>query len=320
MPSANPNFSTQLTASIDAYKNTLASNVIGNNSLLKTMQSRGNIILAQGGNNFRENIAYAANSTVQFQGAVETLDTTPQDEFSAATFAPKFVTGTTTTSEVERLQNKGTAAIINLVKERLKNLNDSMKNKIGSAIYGDGTADSGKSFGGLQLLISDDPTTGTVGGIDRSLFPIWRNQLYDFSVESVTPSVTTIQGAMNTLYLRCQVQEGELPDLILSDSKYYSYYENSAQQIQRIADSNIGNIGYATLKYKGSDLVYDPNCPAEHMYFINSKHIFFKHLTENLFTIGETVRPYNQLTYNTPVYLYGNLTIDNSRVHGVMHA
>jgi hypothetical protein len=317
---ANPNFPTQITASIDAYKNILASNVINNNALLKAMQSRGNIIFVQGGNNFRKNVTYAQNSTIQFQGATDTIDTTPQNEFTAVTFAPKLITGSTTTTDVEILQNRGSAAIINLVKERLKNLNDSMKNKIGSALYGDGTADAGQSFGGLQLLVADDPTTGTVGGVDRSLYPIWRNQLYDFSVESVTPSVTTFKDSMNTMFLRCQAQEGELPDLILADAKYYSFYENSSQQIQRIATADEGNIGYATLKYKNQDVVYDPNCPAEHMYFINTKHVFFEHLTENLFKILDTVRPFNQLVYNTPVALFGNLTIDNARVHGVMHA
>lgn len=317
---ANPNFPTQITASIDAYKNILASNVINNNALLKAMQSRGNIIFVQGGNNFRKNITYAQNSTIQFQGATDTIDTTVQNEFTSVTFAPKLITGSTTTTDVEILQNRGSAAIINLVKERLKNLNDSMKNKIGSALYGDGTADAGQSFGGLQLLVADDPTTGTVGGVDRSLYPIWRNQIYDFSVEGVTPSVTTFKDSMNTMFLRCQVQEGELPDLILADAKYYSFYENSSQQIQRIATADEGNIGYATLKYKNQDVVYDPNCPAEHMYFINTKHVFFEHLTENLFKILDTVRPFNQLVYNTPVALFGNLTIDNSRVHGVMHA
>jgi len=320
MPSANPNFSSQLTASFDAYTKTLANNIMTNNALLNVMQKKGNIILCDGGNNFRENIVSAANTTVQFQGANDTMDVTPQDEFSAAIFAPKFITGTTTTSEVEKLQNKGKAAIINLVNERIKSLGYNMRTKVGQALYGDGTANSGQSFGGLQLLVADDPTIGTVGGIDRSVYSVWRNQIYDFSVESVTPSITTFQGAMNTLYLRCQAQEGETPDLILADTKYWSFFENSLQQIQRISDPSIGNLGFSALKYKNADVVYDQHCPAEHMYFLNTKHIFFKHLTENLFQVLETVRPYNQATYNTPLILYGNLTIDNARVHGVMHA
>ena len=41
------------------------------------------------------------------------------------------------------------------------------------------------SVGGLQLLVATSPTTGVVGGIDRSQWAFWRNQAYSASANNV---------------------------------------------------------------------------------------------------------------------------------------
>jgi hypothetical protein len=45
-----------------------------------------------------------------------------------------------------------------------------------------------------------------------------------------------------------------------------------------------------------------------------------KYLGKDLLEVGETMRPVNQNAYVTPIVFTGNMTIDNARVHGVMHA
>ena len=113
---------------------------------------------------------------------------------------------------------------------------------------------------------------------------------------------------------------GKLPDMIAADSVYFSYFETATQTIQRISSDKIGAMGFDNLKYKSSDVFYDPECPASHAYFINTNNIFLKYLGESLFTKGEATRPYNQAAYVVPMTFFGNMTVDNSRVHGVMHA
>lgn len=315
----NPNYTSLISSTLDKFmKNSVTSSVIGNNALLRTLQNKGKIVHEIGGRNFQENIAYASNSTVQFQNPTDLLDTSAQDEFTSALFAQKMLTGTDQISEKELLQNAGDSRIFNLLEGKRKNLMDTLRNQLGAALYSDGTGSGGKTIGGLQLLIADDPTTGTVGGIDRSTNAFWRNQVYDFSTSAGgNASASNIQAGMNSLYLSCQVQEGSFPDLILADYNYYSFYENSLQQIQRITNTNEGKLGFAQLVYKSSAVVYDPNCPANHMYFLNTDYLKFQHLNNPLFTQGDTQRPTNQLYYITPVYLYGNLTISSARVHGV---
>jgi len=316
----NPNVSQLLTTTLNNYKPEIVSNIINNHPLLNRLQSKGNIIKCSGGVAFEEKISYASNGTVQAQGEYDTFNTTPQDVLTTASFSPKIITGTMTMTDLEMKQNAGKEAFINLAEAKKKVLMESLKNTLGSQIYADGTGTGGKEIGGLQLLIADDPTTGTVGSINRASYSVWRNKLYDFSVESVTASATTIQAAFNTLWTRCQAQAGELPDLIATDSVYFSYFETSLQTVQRITDPAIGALGFSSYKYKNADVFYDPECPASHAYFINTNHVFLKFLGKDLLEVGETMRPVNQNAYVTPIVFTGNMTIDNARVHGVMHA
>ena len=317
---ANPNVSQLLTTTLDNYKPEIISNILNNHPLLNRLQTKGNIIKASGGATFQEKISYASNGTVQSQGEYDTFNTTPQDVLSTATFAQKIITGTMTMTDLEMKQNSGKEAFINLAEAKKKVLIESLKNYLGSQIYADGTGSGGKEIGGLQLLIADAPTSGTVGAINRANYSVWQNKLYDFSVESVTASSSTIQAAFNTLWTRCQAQAGELPDLIAADSVYFSYFESSLQSIQRITDPAIGATGFSSYKYKNADVFYDPECPASHAYFINTNHVFLKYLGKDLLEVGETQRAFNQPAYVTPIIFTGNMTIDNARVHGVMHA
>ena len=320
MPNPNSSIGQLLTTTLDNYAPTIIDNVTNNHPLLEKLKSKGNIIKKSGGATFQKKISYATNGTVQYQGEYDTYNTTPQDVISTATFAQKILTGTVTMTDLEYAQNAGKEQIVDLLAEKMKVLQASLSNQVGTSIYADGTGSGGKDIGGLQLLISDAPTSGTVGQINRANYSFWQNKLYDFSVESVTASSTTILGAFNALYLRCQAQMGELPDMIAADSVYFSFFETATQTIQRISSDKIGAMGFDNLKYKSSDVFYDPECPASHAYFINTNHIFLEYLGKSLFTTGEATRPYNAGAYVIPMTMIGNMTIDNARVHGVMHA
>jgi hypothetical protein len=322
MTNPNSSYGQLLTTTLNNSRNKIEDNVINNHPLFSRLKAKGNVIKESGGASFQEKLSYASNGTVQFQDEYDIYDTTPQDVITTAEFAQKILTGTVTMTNKEMLQNAGKERLVSLLESKMKVLESSLQNQLGTAIYADGTGSGGKEIGGLQSLVADDPTTGTVGGIDRSASNgvFWRNQLYDFSVESETASATTIQSAMNELYTRCQVQQGELPDIISADSVYFSYYENSLQTIQRLTDPSKGTLGFNSLAYKNAEVFYDPECPANHMYFLNTNHLFLKYLGSSLFVAGEATRPVNQGAWVTPMESFLNMTIDNGRVHGVMIA
>ncbi len=316
----NPNISQLISTTMEAQIPTVVDNITESNVLFNRLKEKGRILKQSGGNTFRETLSYAENGTIQAQGQYDTYDTTPQDVITSADFDQKITTGTITMTELEMKQNSGREQIINLMKAKMEVLKLSFNNKFGDFAHSDGTGSGGDEVGGLQLLVADDPTTGTVGGINRANYTFWRNQLYDFSVETVTPSATTIQGAFNTLYRRCQEQSGELIDLIIAGDTYFGYYEDSLQANQRFNDGKMAKLGFDALKYKAADVVYDTKCADARVYFLNTKYMSYKYLGDSMFEVGAARQPHNQPVTIVPMTAIGNLTITNARVHGVMIA
>jgi len=101
----------------------------------------------------------------------ETLNIGASDVITAAEFDWKQAAVAVQASGLEiDVQNTGKEMVIDLLEARIKNAERTMKNNITSGLYSDGTGTGGKQIGGLQLLVADDPTTGTVGGINRATY------------------------------------------------------------------------------------------------------------------------------------------------------
>jgi hypothetical protein len=317
---ANPNISQLISTTMENQTPKVVDNIAENNILFLKLKERGRILKESGGTTFRETLSYAENATIQSQGQYDTYDTTPQEVITSADFDQKIITGTFTMADLEVEQNNGKERIINLSKGKMDVLKTSFDNYFGDQALGDGTGNGGLDLGGLQLLVADDPTTGTVGGINRANHTFWRNQLYDFSVESVTASATTIRSSMNVMYRRCQTQGNAMPDLIISGDTYFGYYEDSLQAIQRFSNSKLGASGFDTYKYKSADVVYDSKMSDTRMYFLNTKYMSYKYLGKSMVSASAPTRPHNQGVTVAPMTAIGNLTITNARVHGVMIA
>lgn len=244
--------------------------------------------------------------------------------FSAAEFEIKQIAVAVSISGLEELKNSSKEKMIDLLESRIKNAERTFMNNMSTDIYSDGTADSGKQIGGLQLLVSGTPTSGTVGGIDRASFTFWRNQLYDFSVETVTPSSSTIQAAMNEMYLEC-ARGADRPDLIVADNTYFRYYWESLQAQQRFTNEKLGAAGFDNLKFMGADVVFDGGqggaCPASKMYFLNTNYIFLRpHKDRNMVPLNPDRFAVNQDAMVKLIGWAGNMTASNCALHGVIQA
>jgi len=321
---ASPNLSEIVTTTIRNRSKKLADNVSNNNALLMRLQERGNSKPFGGGRNIVQELEYAENSTYKRYSGYEVLDISPSDVMTAAEFEIKQSAVAVTISGLEELQNSGKERMIDLLESRIKNAERTMYNNMSTDIYSDGTADGGKQIGGLQLLVSDAPTSGTVGGIDRATYSFWQNQLYDFSVEGVSASATTIQAAMNELYLRC-ARGADRPDLIVADNVYFGYYWSSLQANQRFSNEKMAAAGFDNLRFMGADVVFDGgqggDAPASHMYFLNTDYIFCRpHRERNMVPLDPDRFSTNQDAMVKLIAWAGNMTTSNASLQGVMHA
>lgn len=319
---ASPNLSEIVTTTLRNRSRKLADNVTNNNALLMRLKQRGNQRTFSGGRNITQELEYAENSTFKRYSGYETLDISPSDVMTAAEFDIKQAAVAVSISGLEQLQNSSKEQMIDLLESRIKNAERTMMNNIASDIYSDGTADGGKQIGGLQLLVADDPTTGTVGGINRATWSFWRNQIYDFSANSATPGSDTIQAAMNDLYLNTS-RGADHVDLIVADNTYFNYYWTSLQAQQRFTNDKLAAAGFDNLKFMGADVVFDGGqggaCPANRMYFLNTDYGHWRpHRDRNFVPLSPDRYATNQDAMVKLIGWAGNMCLSNASLQGVI--
>ena len=330
---ASPNLSEIITTTLRNRTGKLADSVTKNVALFNRMKKRGTIKPVSGGRTILQELEYAENATYQRYSGYEVLDISPSDVFTAAEFDWKQGSVAVTISGLEgSVQNTGAEAIINLLSARIRNAEKTMVNNIWGDMYSSGTASSGKQIGGLQLLVADDPTTGTVGGINRATWTFWRNQKFQTTSDGGSAlSTANVQRYMNSIYSQL-VRGTDKPDLILSAQAFYNTYLNSLQAIQRITTTDEGLAGFETLKYMGADVVLDgftagsaggaagvaSGCPASHMYFLNTNYIHWRPHTDRNMVPLETVQSINQDATVKLIVFAGNMTLSNAFLQGVM--
>jgi hypothetical protein len=310
---------------ISRYSPQVIDNISNHSPLLYMLKENGNMTTTGGGTTLGHEIHLAENSSGKFYSGYEQLNTNSNPVMRRAEFDWKQYNINILFSGEERRINSSKEAKHKLIKERIKNAEITMANDIAASLFSDGTGTSGKEIGGLQLLVADDPTTGTMGTIDRSVETKWRNQLYDFSVESVTPGADTIVAAMDKLWRRCTFGN-QTPDLIVAGDTYFGYYESAVGALKAInVNANamtraLGDAGFTVLQYKNTPVVYDSNCNDERMYMLNMKHMFFEVHPDANFSMGDRKPAFDQDVWLIPLIFMGNMTTDGARYHGVMIA
>jgi hypothetical protein len=320
---ASPNLSEIVTTTLRNRSGEFADNVTKDLALLRRLEQRGNVKPADGGRTLVQELEYAENSTFQYYSGYEVLNVAPSEVFSAAEFNWKQAAVNVTWSGLEAdIQNAGKEKVIDLLESRIANARRTMANNLSTGIFSDGTGTSGKQVGGLQSLVADAPATGTVGGINRANFSFWRNQVYDFSDQSVTASATTIQAAMRNLYLNCKrgSAASEAPDFVVAGTTYFEFFWNSLTTIQRVTSEDTAVAGFDSLKFRKSDVFHDEDCAATRMYMLNTQYLFWRpHRNRNMVPL-ERKGAVNQDATVVPIVWAGNLTMSNAARQGVIVA
>ena len=217
-------------------------------------------------------------------------------------------------------------------------------NGLSQGIYGDGSVTN--SVGGLQLLVASSPTTGVVGGIDRSQWTFWQNQAWSAATNgSAVLSSATILQQMDSLWVQL-IRGRDAPDLIIADNVMYKYYLSALQAIQRVTTENaapdMAEYGFQSLKYITSDVVLDGGfqgfssdplpgqtstgsavggAPGTTMYFINSKYLHWRpHSRRNMVPLDPDRFSVNQDAMIRLLGWAGNMTVSNSFLQGILTA
>ena len=320
----NSTYTELATTTLAHYQSELADNILTHNALLDRLKKKGNAEPVGGGTTILENLMYSTNSTVLWYSGLEYLDVSTSDVLTSANFDWKELNANVVISGLDKAKNSGTKeSVFNLLKSRIRVAEITLQNTVAAALYYSNTENSGKALGGLQYLVADLPSaSATVGGIDQSTQTWWRNQFYDFSTNSVTASATTIQNAMNQVYISA-TRGKDKPDMFVGGTTYFNYYLQSLQAQQMFVKNDTAGAGFASLSYWGgmAEVFFDPNeTSGTRLYALNTDYLHFRpHTDFNFVTLDDKVSV-NQDATVVPLYFKGNLTVSNRARQGVVCA
>jgi hypothetical protein len=301
----------------------LVDNTTQNNALLKRLKARGKVKPWRGGRTILQEIHYSGNTTYKRYRGYENLNITPSEVIGSYEYDPKFVAISVSISGEELLMNYGEAQVIDLLEGRIENAMAEAANGLSADVYSDGTADGGKQVGGLQLLVSSNPSTGTVGGANRATWTFARNQRYQALTDGgAVKSATNIVTYMDRLWLQC-TRGADMPDLVVMDNNDFAFFEGSVHPLQRITSPTNAEIGWQGYKYKGADVIADGgiggDMPANTTYFLNCKYLFLRpHEDRNMDVIGGDRIPVTQDAMVRIIGWAGNMTGSNFQLQGIL--
>lgn len=281
------------------------------------MRDKGRIEFEQGGRFIAEPLRYAKMDNVAWIGKGGTVSLNDTEFLTEAHFDWRYQAIPIVRFGVDDQKNRAKHLIMRLMNSKLDNAMDTaiddFETRLAAAA---GSASTG--IDGLQLMVADDPTTGTVGGIDRSVYSWYRNQTDTMTTVSFA---TTGLARMRTMLNNCRNNLGsDAPDLILSGQDPYEYYEDTAEDRHRITGSQkMLDAGFENLAYKGITMLWSPSI-GDRMYFLNTKFIRLVIDTMLNFDMTEWKPIPNQPNDRAAqIVTAAQMTLSRARCQGVIH-
>lgn len=264
---------------------------IKSNALMAWAFATNRVEFEDGGHEITNPLTLGRNPNITSYEYYDEVPVAQTDEFTTVTYNWARVAGSVIISDQEEDENQGAALIFKLVKAKMDVLEESIKEKFSEYLYASG---AGTDPQGLGLLIPNDPTTGTVGNINRANETQWRTSAYDFTGNLDS---TNIEEAFDDILLDLTLKT-DRPDIIITGRNIYRHYRTAVRDkvVINMSESNSGkkmmDLGFAGVKHQNITMLYDEDCPVNSAYFINSKFLRLHILKHVNMKIKELVAPW----------------------------
>ena len=247
-----------------------------------------------GGREISNPLIVGRNPNVTSYEYYDELPVARTNEFDTVRYGWARVAGSVIISDQEIDENRGETEIFKILKGKMQVLEESIKEKFQTYLYGAGT---GKDPNGLALLVPDNPETGVVGGIDRAEQKQWRTmaKAYNGSL-----STENIEEEFDDILLDMKQGKNEKPDLILCGRNIYKMYRKAVRdKISILADGTYAgkkmyDLGFDGVSFGGITMIYDEDCPADKAYFLNTTYLRMHVLSHVNMKVKELSAPWVQ--------------------------
>lgn len=297
-----------------------------------------------------ENVRMAYNSNFQWYRGDDAVSYNKRDSVRQAQYPWSSAHDGFTLNEDELFQNgitiiEGKVAkasddevdrLTDMLQENVEVLREGFEQTFDYQLHLDGSQDS-DAVAGLDYLIATDPTSGTVGGIDRSTSTYWRNY-------AKTGIVTTTQGTLITEMekaWRTCTRHGGQPDTILAGEDFLDAFRTDAKgditRYLQIANNGGNSKKAAAMLDPSSDLFFhgiqiqrDPtaldidtaDAPSvtwqKRCYFLNSKTMKLRPAKGHDMITRTPPRVYDRYSYYWGLTWKGALTCNKPNGNAVL--
>lgn len=265
---------TVLHSSIENSRKKLIMASLKSNALMAWAFSTKRVEVESGGYNITNPLTVGRNPNVTSTEYYTPVPVAQTNEFTTVEYTWSRVVGSVIISDQEQDENTGPTAIFKLLKSKMEVLEESIKERFASYLYGAG---GGLDPMGLEALIPDDPTTGTLGGLSRAAESQWRTSAYVYGAGNITSS--NIEEVHDDTLMDLTLR-GEKPDVIFMGRDLYRTHRAAVRDklVINLGELKQGGKGMVDLGFNGLahdsiPIVYDEDCAVNKMYYINSKYL-----------------------------------------------
>lgn len=227
------------------------------------------------------------------------------------------VVDSTTGASTSKHSDREMTALTGLLEHKLADMTEGWARSFNEMLWKDGTQDA-KVAAGITSLITDDPATGTVGGINRATVAAWRNR----SAVGANAVVSSPANQTLTKFLRNEVRQlarfGGKPTLILCGSTALALLEAEIAEKGQYTQTGFlkegaTELGMADITMRGvGKFVYDPTLDSlgksDYIYFIDESNIKLYVMDGEDKKTHNPARPHDQYVIYRAMTWTGGLT------------
>lgn len=310
----DPNVGVLLSTTLKKYRKTLVDNIHGSNAVFYQLKKGEGMREEDGGERIVEPLMYGKNTTAKSYDGYEDLDTTPQSGIDSAEFNWKQYSVSISISGKEERQNAGTSRILNLLESKTQQAEMSLTQVLSEGLFSDGTGNGGKNLTGFGAMIT---ASGTYGGINSANHTWWKA-----NVEANSEALGLVD--MRNAYNSASIGGKDAPTLIVTSQTLFESYEalftnvaisggGSHFSTPSAGKKQMADGGFQTLEFKGVPIVWDEQCAAGTMYFVNTKHMKLVMHKDANFKTTDFIKPENQDARVAQILVMGNLTCNRRK-------
>ena len=231
----------------------------------------------EGGSEIRQPFVFDEVPSGWYTGQ-DPLNVTQKQTQTAMRFDWKFAYAAVNIPMTELLMNGGPQAVTSLTTSKVQTAEITLRQRLATSLFSDGTSFGGKEFVGLKQAVHD---TGSYGGIARTTTE--GSHLVSYvDATGGTVSLALIQKAFG----KATIAPAQ-PDLIVTTQRQFDIVWGLVQANQRFiaAPGLLGECGFSGININGAMMVVDQSCNPGEMYLLNTSYLKFILHSQRVFSL-----------------------------------